>query len=47
MKAHGEVNHHLRSHNRFFGDGVDATFGRSSDDLVAPAAEDGNGLRTD
>jgi hypothetical protein len=39
----GKVNYHLRAGDCFFepfpGDGVDATFGGRSDDLVAAAAE--------
>jgi hypothetical protein len=49
MKALGEVDHHLCAGHCFFepfsGDGVDATFRRRRDDLVAAPAQNGNGLR--
>src|SRR6516164_428213 len=47
----GEVDHHLCAgysvFEPFAGDGIDATFGRRRDDLVAVLAQNGNSLRAD
>jgi hypothetical protein len=51
MRANCEVDHYLRAGHGLLeplaGDGIDARIRRGGDDLVAPLAQNGDGLRAD